>query len=274
MAGNIELLGEEVFRPFFDNNIPVVHYLGLTNPGYGKDLIPNHSSYHVVLASHWLADYFSSENYRFTRSSVIYPGARVDEFYLPIQPAFDTPRIIIAGMVAPHKGVSVLIQALAMLHHYGSKFSCTIAGAMPDQRYIEKLQQFIDQHGMADKIRFTGELSRQQLLNEFATHNILVFPSVVAETFGISQVEAMAAGLLVVSTATGGASEIIQDEKTGLVIKHNDVAALTLCLRTALDDPQHCCEIARAGQLVARDRFDIRQSVTDLEQLYIRLLPA
>lgn len=74
---------------------------------------------------------------------------------------------------------------------------------------MQALQEFVDSEGLHEQIKFVGVLSRQELKEIYRTHNVLIFPTKWAEPFGITQIEAMAAGLTLVTSGTGGAGEIV-----------------------------------------------------------------
>ena len=100
---------------------------------------------------------------------------------------------------------------------------------------------------------------------------VLVFPSQVPETFGISQVEAMAAGLVVVSSGTGGAQEVIRHDQDGLLFPANRADELAQQLFSLVQDPGRMERLQRAAQARAVS-FSVEHSVRKIEQLVEELL--
>jgi glycosyltransferase involved in cell wall biosynthesis len=125
---------------------------------------------------------------------------------------------------------------------------------------------------MEAKVAFVGFLDRPRLKQLFSTHNVLAFPSQFEEPFGISQVEAMAAGMVVVSSGTGGASEVVEDEVSGLLVPAGSSAALAAALAGLREDDERWQVLAEAGRERARKVFDIRRSVDQIEETFARLL--
>ena len=104
-------------------------------------------------------------------------------------------------------------------------------------------------------------------------HDVLVAPSIVQEGFGRVLVEGLAAGLVVLSTATGGASEIVQHEANGLVFPPGDAAALAQAVLRLVDDPVLYARLASTGKMSAA-RFDLRQMVDGMEQFFLETIQA
>jgi glycosyltransferase involved in cell wall biosynthesis len=95
-----------------------------------------------------------------------------------------------------------------------------------------------------------------------------VFPSVWHEPFGIPLIEAMAAGLPVITTRGGAASEIVVDGETGLLVERGDVGSLVSALCTLLRDPDLRRQMGRAGRERAARLFTWNHAVAKLDRLY------
>lgn len=272
LLGNIDFLSKLIIDPILAKNIPIVHHLGNQSPGYSINETPRNQLYHVATASNWLRNVIKRAGYPIKNISVVYPGALVDEFHMRIPPAYDILRIAYASIVLPYKGPHVLINALKRLHDLGIDFTCSIAGTSTDQKFVEQLKQFVVAHGMDHKIQFLGFLSRENLKNLFARKNVLVFPSTFQEPFGISQVEAMAAGLAVVTSGTGGAKEIVEHGVSGIIFESENDESLANKLIGLAKDTQRWQTIAQAGQRRALELFNIERSVDAIEACFEELL--
>ena len=84
--------------------------------------------------------------------------------------------------------------------------------------------------------------------------------------------EAMAAGLPVVSTAVGGVPELVREGETGLLVPPNDAGALARALQALMDNPARRRAMGAAARQYAMAHFDIRHTVRGYEQLYESLL--
>ncbi len=271
LLGNIDFLSHSILQPLLKNGIPVIHHLGNSNPGYSVQDTPKSRFYHLATASNWLKEEILKQGYSLHQIGVIYPGALVKEFKMSVLPALDKLRIAYASIILPYKGPHILINALKRLHDMGVDFSCSLAGTSTDEKFVNSLKNFITQAGMDEKVTFPGFLPREDLKNFFARHNVLVFPSVFQEPFGISQVEAMAAGLTVVTSGTGGAKEIVEHRLSGVIFNSEDHESLARELLQLTGDEERWRQIALAGQKRALQCFDIEKSVDDIERIYCHL---
>ena len=271
LAGNIDLLGLPILKPLFERRIPVLHYLGNPFPGYNSSDYPGFPRYQVAAASRWLKQDLISKGYPFQDAEVIYPGAFVQSFKMAVPPGTDMLRIAYAGLVTYSKGPQVLVQALHILDKKGLDFSCSIAGGTINKQFVDGLMGLVEDLGLEKKIIFTGLLNRDGLKDLFAKSNILVFPSLANETFGISQVEAMAAGLLTITSGQGGPQEVIEDGKSGIRFEPGNPAHLAQELLKLTGDRPRWEAIALSGQRRAMKLFDIERWVDKLESVLWRI---
>lgn len=271
LVGNLDLLGTGFLDPLTRQmGVPVLHCLGNQHPGYAPEAAPRSPLYRAGPASGWVAERLAAGGYDLD-ATVIHPGARVDYFHRAVMPSTDRLRIAFAGLVVNYKGPQTLINALGILHRQGIDFECTLAGEAPDADLLARCRDYVQRQGMAGKIAFTGFLDRRGLSGLFARCNVLVFPSVFQEPFGISQVEAMAAGLTVVGTGTGGSGEVLRDGIDGLLFGAEDHEALATRLRSLVEDRAGWLRMAMSGRDRARD-FTVARSVDRIEAVFEELI--
>ena len=271
LTGNIDLLGIPVFEPLFDQHIPILHYLGNEFPAYNPPDYPRDPQYHVAAVSHWLKQDAIRRGYPFENAHVVYPGAFVESFKMAVPSDTGTLRISYAGLITDSKGPQVLIEALHILSKKDIDFRCSIAGGTMNRRFLAGLKGIVQDLGLAHKVCFHGQLDREGLKALFAKSNVLVFPSLANETFGISQVEGMSAGLLVVTSGPGGAREVIEDGKSGLFFEPGKSDHLAEHLVRLTQDPLEWERIALEGRRRAMAVFDIERSVDRLESILCRI---
>ena len=98
--------------------------------------------------------------------------------------------------------------------------------------------------------------------------DVLVFPSRWPEAFGLTLVEAMAAGTPVVATRMGAVPEIVRDGMDGFLVEPEDIQALARSIARMLSDRGLAEELAAQAQLRARERFDLERMTREMEEVY------
>jgi glycosyltransferase involved in cell wall biosynthesis len=179
----------------------------------------------------------------------------------------DAPRLLFAGQVVAHKGVHTLLEALSRLSgHSSSPLAVSIVGT-GDEAYVKRLEAQAAALNGACTVTFLGRVPAENMARVYMTHDVLVFPSIWEEPFSIALIEAMASGLAVVGTTTGGSAEVLRDGVNSVTFKAGDAEDLARQLRRLIEDPHLCRQLAAAGQRTVRDAFNIQTSVVQIEEL-------
>jgi glycosyltransferase involved in cell wall biosynthesis/GT2 family glycosyltransferase len=151
------------------------------------------------------------------------------------------------GRLAPHKGVDVLVRAVAGL----DGVELRIAGAGPDDA---RLHALVDELGAAERVQFAGSLTPEQLPGFYRALDVLAVPSIPTpgwlEQFGRVVVEAMACGVPVVASDSGALPDVVGD--AGLLVPPGDADALGKTLQALLEDTTQRRELAERGLVRAR----------------------
>lgn len=193
-----------------------------------------------IFVSQALKDVYCSEFPQLSKVSVIHNSIDIADFpckHPDLDP--EQPRILYVGRVAREKGIHIALYAVAELIRRGiSKVSLTIVGCPPPPKYKSDLDRIIEQKGLEKNIRFLETVPREEIVGIYHNHDILVFPSIWGEPFAHVPIEAMASGLAVAGTITGGTGEILIDQETGLVCKTEDPIDLADNIQLLLDSPQ------------------------------------
>lgn len=145
-------------------------------------------------------------------------------------------RAIYVGRLSPEKGVATAIDAVAMLRREGIVDRFTIIGDGPVD-HVGSLRERADEHGIGDRVHFAGPKDPPAVAAALGDADVLLFPPLWEEPFGIVPLEAMAAGVPVVSSATGGGAEMIEDESNGLTFQRADPQSLAAAVRRLATDP-------------------------------------
>jgi glycosyltransferase involved in cell wall biosynthesis len=201
----------------------------------------------------------------------IHNGIDVDRFEKSreaMAPAADTNlRVGMVGHLARIKGQEDFIRAAAAVCSRRDDVEFIIAGedksrGGDNRRQLEKL---IAELGLRKRISLVGWVDDVPAL--LATFDLFVSPS-RSEPFGLSIVEAMAAGVPVIATRSEGAREIIDEGQTGQLVPIGDAAALANAMEQMLSDPEERARLGENARRVARDRFSLERMVDATEQVY------
>jgi glycogen synthase len=272
LSGNIDFLGLDALEVILANGIPVLHYVMNQHPGYLPEVAPKTPQYQYITCSEWIRKTLEQTGYPTATAQTVYPGAAVEEFYQQELPQRDYLRIAYASLVMPYKGAGVLMEALALLKATELKFTATFAGGSLTQEFVAALQSFAKEEGMQDQVSFTGALSRQGLKQLYKNHNVLVFPSRFPEPFGISQIEAMASGLALVTSGTGGACETIRHGQEGFLFESENFLELAETLHYLATHNDDWKTIFYNGQQHAMSKFSQTKAVEEIEYILLSLI--
>jgi glycosyltransferase involved in cell wall biosynthesis len=169
------------------------------------------------------------------------------------------------GRFAFQKNHALLVEAFAQVHSDAPLYLLLVGGGELENAVREQVAAL----GLQERVRFLGV--RADVADILRASDVFVLSS-RWEGNPMSVMEAMAAGLPVVSTAVGGVPELVQEGVTGLLVPSEDAGALARALQALVDDPAHRAAMGAAARRHAVAHFDIRHTVRGYEQLYESLL--
>jgi D-inositol-3-phosphate glycosyltransferase len=164
-------------------------------------------------------------------------------------------RIVTVGRLVERKGVGNVVEALAAV----PEAELVVAGGpeaaeLDRDAEVRRLRQVADAAGVADRVSFTGRLSRDEVPALIRSADVVAAVPWY-EPFGIVPIESMACGVPVVASAVGGMIDTVVDGVTGAHVPPRDPDALAAALRDLLDRPRLRARLGRAGALRARERY-------------------
>ncbi len=144
-----------------------------------------------------------------------------------------------------------------------------IAGNVYDQEYLQALQQCAIEHGLAERVEFLGP--RKDILDLMAQSNGLIHCS-ESEAFGWVIVEAMSVGTPVIASASDGPREIIDHQRTGILLNCGDVPGYASAMRTLISDPHVTAALSANGRQEVVRRFSVATMVDRTRAAYLECL--
>jgi glycosyltransferase involved in cell wall biosynthesis len=250
---------------------------------------------------HWLERWASRvapdiviANSEFTKGTVplLFPEAPCRIVFYPVQPtpppdaascraeirralgvSDETVAIIQVSRMEAWKGHRLHLDALAKLKD-DPRWICWMAGGAQrpaEREYMREIQEKAVRLGIGGRVRFLGQ--RSDVPSLLAAADIFSQPNLGAEPFGIVFIEALAAGLPVVTTAMGGPKEII-DESCGIVAPPEDADQVAEALRRLIDSPELRTRLGRSGPERARLLCDPAGRIPDLYHALLSVVPS
>ena len=224
----------------------------------------------IVVASPPMGEVPALARYR-DKCAVVPFGLRVERYGIVpgtatrvelVRRGANRPAFLFVGRLVGYKGVDVLLKALP-----GLDAETVIIGDGPLRGSLEALARDL---GVADRVRFLGEVASDELLAWYHACAAFVLPSVTRqEAFGMVQLEAMLCGRPVVSTELGtGVSWVNQHEGTGLVVRPGDVGELRRALERLVADPSLRQRLGAAAQARVLSHFTAERMCSATRTLY------
>ncbi len=176
----------------------------------------------------------------------------------------------IIGSVArfdPVKGIKNLVKAFSMLSP-GVRENCKLL-LVGDGAEKESIQKMSSQLGIQDQVILTG--MRKDIPDCLRLMDIYVQPSLF-ENISNSVLEAMAAGLPVISTHVGGIQEILDHNKSGLIVELGNHQSMTEALDFLINDVKQRKTMGEQARRHVTDFFSIEKMVLDYETIYRQIL--
>jgi glycogen(starch) synthase len=175
-------------------------------------------------------------------------------------------RILYAGRLVETKGAHTAVEAIGWLrrNHPAVQVSLTLLGAGHDT-YVQTLDRRIADDNLAQHVARQGWIPREQMPDFMGRFDVLVLPTIHPEPLARVAQEAMALGLNVIATSTGGTPEIVQRDQTGLLFRPGDPAELGACLLRLLSDISLCDQLAISALNMVREKFTIEAMGAQVE---------
>jgi glycosyltransferase involved in cell wall biosynthesis len=185
------------------------------------------------------------------------------------------PVIACVARLFEGKGQGQLVRALAAARKELPDARLLIVGAddeMANERrrsFSSDLRELVQELGVAQQVQLTG--FRKDIAGVLAACDVFALPS-FEEPFGLVFLEAMAMRKPVIALDSGGAPEVVEHGKSGLLSQPRDLEALTANLITLLSDPALRARMGDYGRAQVETRFTPRKMAADMEQVYDGLL--
>ena len=187
-------------------------------------------------------------------------------------PPHESKTLLFVGRLIERKGPEYAVRALASLRGAGRDVRLTLVGDGPDRAALERLAGAL---GVLDFVTFTGALPPAEVSRMYRCAAVLLMPAVTdwkgeQEGFGMVIVEAMAAGVPVVATRSGGIGDIVRDSENGLLVAERDAEGLARAALRLLDDAGLARRLSERARADVRERFSAARIAETFDAVYRR----
>jgi len=172
------------------------------------------------------------------------------------------------GRILPQKGQKSFLLAISgVIQKYPETFFLIIGDLfLKEKTYQKELLEIIKKNGIERHVRFTG--FRDDVRDVIRTLDIVVFPSIAPESFGLSILEAMALGKPVVATRVGGVCEMIEDGRNGILIEPNHPEQISDRIIQLFSHKDMYDRIGQRAKETANKKFSLKNYVTAMEKAF------
>ncbi|MDR9381105.1 MAG: glycosyltransferase family 4 protein [Natronomonas sp.] len=172
-------------------------------------------------------------------------------------------RIVFVGNVTPRKGLKTLIEGLSAAE---TDVKLTVVGRSADERYAAAVRRSVRREGLADRVDLAGELSEEELETVLRSSHVLAVPSRY-EGFGIVYLEGMSFGLPAIASRAGGATDVVTDGETGVLVDPGNSAAIAGALTRFDADRDRLASMGKAARRRYESHPDWRETTARVREL-------
>lgn len=198
---------------------------------------------------------------------VINPATRIPDAQPPSDIAgiadLGVPMVLAMSRHDGRKGLDVLIRSLAVLQERGVEFVACIGGG---GSLLAGHRDLVTSLGLNTRVILTGRVP--QVLPYLKAADVFVLPSIEEGSGSVSVLEALQAGIAVVSTDVDGMTEDLTDSIDALLVAPSDEIALADAIQRLVEDPALRQQIALAGRDLFERKFSREQVLAEVSQLY------
>ncbi|MEO5903270.1 MAG: glycosyltransferase family 4 protein [Gemmatimonadaceae bacterium] len=233
--------------------------IGMSRPLFRR--VVNHSA-KVTTVSNWLSSEVASL-ISVPRPAVA-PMPVATERFVP--GSFrENERFLFAGRLNRQKGLEHLIRALSKMRQHA------LLDVVGDGPLESELRSLASELGVADRIAWMGQLKQPDLVRLYQCATALVVPS-IDEGLGLVAAEALLCETPVVAFRSGGLTDIIQDDMTGILVTPGDPTELAKALDRVLDNPTEARDLGKAGRMFALSAFAPESAARQYAGFYKQVL--
>jgi glycosyltransferase involved in cell wall biosynthesis len=225
----------------------------------------------IITVSESVRNFVLSHGIHPTKVKTIYNGLDLEEIdatLVPDQPV-QSGRVLSVGLIVRRKRHEDAIKALALIVTELPEVHLAIAGRVVEPDYYEELKGLVAELGLSSKVEFLGV--RKDVPQLMRQANALIH---CADSEGLPWVvlEAMAVGLPVIGSSIAPIQEMLEQQKTGLIVPLGDPAGYASALKKLISQPELSRQIVKNARRSVEQTFSVRSMVEQIAGVYRELM--
>lgn len=236
---------------------------------------------YFIAVSRWVSDSIGRIGVPADRRTYIYDGIELDKLDLQADGGAFRRRhglpehafvVGLVGLLIPWKGQRLFLDAIERAAARMPDAVFAIIGGTPDEcRYFEaELRQHAARQPFAGRVTFTGHISG--MAEVYNGLDVVLSASTSPEPLGTMIIESMTMARPLLAPAHGGAVEMIEDGRTGLLFHPNDAEHLASCMLRLYEDRELGRRLGAAARVVALQRFAVSEHVRQVQAVYDHMI--
>ncbi len=174
------------------------------------------------------------------------------------------------AMFRPRKGLEVLLQAMALLHHRGLPVQLRVIGGFESSQYQEQMLRLVDELAITRLVEWRG--FRQDIDAELDAIDMMILPSVLPEGMPMAVLEAMAAGVPPIGSCVEGIAEVIHNGHDGLLVEPGNTADLANAVTSIIEGEYEWQQLSRNAVKTHAARYSDRVMAAGTAEVYRHVL--
>jgi glycosyltransferase involved in cell wall biosynthesis len=178
-----------------------------------------------------------------------------------------TWRILIAGRYEPEKGLQIALQALRILNEQPkSRHIILDLAGKGEEAFIDEMKLYIQENHLEEVVRWRGFWSSSELRSNLPNYDLLLFPSIAWEGFGMTIIEAMSQGVPVIASDVGGPGDIIEDGRNGFLVPPGSAQELASAMERIMQSPHLEKRMIRDAIRTVNQKYIFENNLTEYEE--------
>ncbi len=207
----------------------------------------------IIVVSRAMEEKVLSFGIRASRVHVISMGVDLKTEFKPPEGPRRKRSLLFVGKLDENKGLLYLIKAFAIVLRKYPDSTLTVVGHGPQKNYYQELVSTMNLNG---KVEFSGAVQNRKLPEIYRSSEVVVFPSVAMEGFGLVMVEALGCECAVIASDLPATHEIIIEGKTGLIVEQKNVEQIAQKILFLFDNPDIQRSLGKSGRRYVLERYD------------------